>query len=67
MEGYTIFLLNLSIVFQVTESRKQEHHLVATVGKFTVIEDFRQMKSKSIVHMNATETNKASTAMPRLM
>lgn len=33
--------------FQVTENGKQERHLVATVGKFSVIWDFHQVKNSA--------------------
>lgn len=33
--------------FQVTENGKQERHLVATVGKFSVIWDFQQVKNSA--------------------
>ena len=33
--------------FQVTESGKQERYLVATVGKFSVIWDFHQVKNSA--------------------
>lgn len=36
-----------NIVFQVTENGKQERHLVATVGKFSVIWDFQQVKNSA--------------------
>lgn len=39
---------NLVLEFvQVTESGKQERHLVATVGKFSVIWNFQQVKDSS--------------------
>lgn len=44
------FLKNLIFVhgcLQVTESGKQERHLVATVGKFSVIWDFQQVKNSA--------------------
>lgn len=41
----TIISRVMNIVFQVTEGGKQERHLVATVGKFSVIWDFQQVKN----------------------
>lgn len=38
-------ILIICVVFQVTENGKQERHLVATVGKFSVIWDFQQVKN----------------------
>lgn len=38
---------HLLFVFQVTENGKQERHLVATVGKFSVIWDFQQVKNSA--------------------
>ena len=35
------------ICFQVTENGKQERHLVATVGKFSVIWGFQQVKNSA--------------------
>lgn len=34
-------------ILQVTENGKQERHLVATVGKFSVIWDFQQVKNSA--------------------
>lgn len=35
------------VIFQVTESGKQERHLVAAVGKFSVIWNFQQVKDSA--------------------
>lgn len=40
-------ILNFFVAFQVTENGKQERHLVATVGKFSVIWDFQQVKNSA--------------------
>lgn len=44
LRAYNLFI---DIKFQVTESGKQERHLVATVGKFSVIWDFHQVKNSA--------------------
>lgn len=36
-----------NVDLQVTENGKQERHLVATVGKFSVIWDFQQVKNSA--------------------
>lgn len=40
-------ILECCIISQVTENGKQERHLVATVGKFSVIWNFQQVKDGS--------------------
>lgn len=40
-------VLHFILYFQVTENGKQERHLVATVGKFSVIWNFQQVKNSS--------------------
>lgn len=38
---------SMSLVVQVTENGRQERHIVATVGKFSVIWNFQQVKDSS--------------------
>ncbi|KAH0977571.1 hypothetical protein GBA52_027290 [Prunus armeniaca] len=42
-----IVLKTCYVCLQVTENGKQERHLVATVGKFSVVWDFQQVKNSA--------------------
>lgn len=42
-----IVLKTCCVCLQVTENGKQERHLVATVGKFSVVWDFQQVKNSA--------------------
>lgn len=42
-----IVLKTSCVCLQVTENGKQERHLVATVGKFSVVWDFQQVKNSA--------------------
>jgi len=42
-------ILHVLLQSQVTESEKQERHVVATVGEFSVIWNFRQVKNNDHV------------------
>lgn len=44
---FGVLILESSSIDQVTEDGKQERHLVATVGKFSVIWNFQQVKDGS--------------------
>lgn len=49
MDGLILVTLLLMFIVhsQVTENGKQERHFVATVGKFSVIWDFQQVKNSA--------------------
>lgn len=42
-----LLLKTRNFCLQVTENGKQERHLVATVGKFSVVWDFQQVKNSA--------------------